>query len=95
MPSLYCRNNQGQMKLVKRYFEASLDFLESEAVTIGKKTGRACVVIQAGRWIMRSKVLPGKLIVERRGATDFVVTNTYRLKKPKVKKMLVQEAPPV
>ena len=94
MPNLYVRKD-GRFRLFKRYFERSLDALEDEVVAIGKSSYSPCVVIQSNRWTLRSKVLPGKLIVERRGYGDIVVTNTYRLKKPKVRKMLVQEAPPV
>ena len=82
------------MVLVKKYFEASLDALEVDAVALSKKTGCPCCIVQSGRWTLRTKILPGRIVVERRGYGDIVVINTYRLKKPKVRKMLVQEAPP-
>ena len=85
--------------LIKRYFERSLDALESEAVAIGKETGCPCAAIQGHDIILRSKVLPDRIIVTRNEYGNCPETKTYKLrfkkvKLPKFEKVVVQDSPP-
>ena len=72
------------MILLKRYLEVSMFDLEAQVVAIGKRDGSPCAVMQGYRVILKSKVLPNKVIITRDIEGTFPETKVYRMKKKKV-----------
>ena len=84
MPNLYCRKN-GQAILLKRYLEVSVFEIEAQMVAIGKRDGYPCALIRDYRVILKSKVLPNKVIITRNIEGAFPETKAYRMKVKKQK----------
>ena len=89
MPTLYCFDN-GRMVRRKRYFEVAMLELEEKMVAIGKRNGYSCVVMRCYRAILKSKVLPDRIIIARDIEGTFPETKVYRMKVKK-QKVVIQD----
>ena len=64
--------------------------IEAQMVAIGKRDGYPCVLMRDYRAILKSKVLPNKVIITRDIEGTFPETKVYRMKVKK-QKVVIQD----